>query len=174
MEIELNQKTTRWEDHECMLLIGLPNGANCKLRLFPRPVISDIAANKWPSQIVAEKIPLEPVATSGYKWIDSAVIHLQVSMISDSFVRYFEGNKHLARSRFGGDTQSWPSVWNFGRVIRNALSHNGAIRFDNLKALPVSWRSLSYDPSHNGRQILFKDITAVELIILMEEMDSLL
>ena len=34
------------------------------------------------------------------------------------------------------------------------------------------WRNLKYDSSNNGRPILFEDLTGVELILLMEEMDA--
>ena len=34
------------------------------------------------------------------------------------------------------------------------------------------WRNLKYDFNDNGRAILFDDLTGVELILLMEEMDA--
>jgi len=63
-------------------------------------------------------------------------------------------------------------VWNFGRIVRNAFVHGGKIDFKNKRAKPVSWRNLSYSPADNGRQIIFQDLTAVEIIILMEDMDA--
>lgn len=37
---------------------------------------------------------------------------------------------------------------------------------------PVHWRNLKYDFKDNGRPVLFNDLTGVELILLMEEMDA--
>ena len=34
------------------------------------------------------------------------------------------------------------------------------------------WRNLKYDLKDNGLSILFDDLTGVELILLMEEMDA--
>ncbi len=93
-------------------------------------------------------------------------------MIANAFVQYFEANRSLAVQKYTTNTQAWPPIWNFGRVVRNALSHGGMVDFRNPNAAPVSWRSLSYGPAQNGRQLLYQDITSVELILLMEEMDA--
>jgi hypothetical protein len=74
-------------------------------------------------------------------------------------------------NKLGKNAQKWPPVWNFGRVVRNALSHNGSIHFENMNAKPVTWHNLSFDPTHNGRAI-FDDIDPVDLILLMAEMDG--
>jgi len=66
---------------------------------------------------------------------------------------------------------NWPSVWNFGRIIRNAFAHGGEINFSNPNASKVKWKTLAYDASFNGRNIMYNDITPVETIFLMDEMD---
>jgi hypothetical protein len=66
----------------------------------------------------------------------------------------------------------WPSVWKFAWAIRNACSHNGKIFIRDPYHQGVQWRNLKYDHSHNGRSILFDDLTGVELILLMEELDA--
>jgi len=63
---------------------------------------------------------------------------------------------------------------NFGRVVRNAFAHGGLINIENPNSQPVSWRGLTYGPQHHGRQILYTDVTPVEVIFLMDEMDKLL
>ena len=72
----------------------------------------------------------------------------------------------------GSDPQGWPMIWNFARVIRNAFAHEGKITFRNPTAPSVSWRTLSYSPANNDRQILYQDVTAVEVILLMQDMDA--
>ena len=64
---------------------------------------------------------------------------------------------------------------NLSRSTRNDMepcSHNGKIFIRDPNHQGVQWRNLKYDHSHNGRPILFDDLTGVELILLMEEMDA--
>ena len=68
------------------------------------------------------------------------------------------------------DKQQWPQIWNFGRIMRNACSHNSKIYFENNRAVPVSWKGLTYSPSDNGHPI-FEDIGPADLIFLIIEMD---
>jgi hypothetical protein len=95
-------------------------------------------------------------------------------MIANAFVKYFEETRSLVEAKYSKNTQQWPAVWNFGRVMRNALGHKGAIKFDNTKAQPIAWKSLSYSPSDNGKSVLYQDVTAVELVLLMEDMDAVI
>ena len=93
-------------------------------------------------------------------------------LISAAFVSYFEAQRDAVESKYGKETTGWPDVWNFGRIVRNAFSHGGKVHFDNPKSASVKWKGLTYGPTDNGRVILFVDITAVDIILLMEEMDA--
>jgi hypothetical protein len=93
-------------------------------------------------------------------------------MIESAFVRYFESLRPTIEANHTADPQQWPSALNFARVVRNAFAHGGQITFRSLTAPGVSWRSLTYTPADNGRQILYQDMTAVEIILLMQDMDS--
>ena len=42
----------------------------------------------------------------------------------------------------------------------------------NVPAVPVKWKTLEYSSKDNGREILFKDIDPIEILILMKEMDE--
>jgi hypothetical protein len=74
--------------------------------------------------------------------------------------------------KFGKEVESWPNVWNFARLVRNAFSHGGRIKISNPKTPKIIWRELEYDYFSNGKSIMYSDLTAVELIFLMIEMDS--
>lgn len=85
---------------------------------------------------------------------------------------YYEQNVSLLKAKFSSDAQLWPDVWNFGRIVRNAMSHAGKIHFDNPKATPVRWRGLEYSPADNGHQILHTDLWPGDIFNLIIEMDS--
>jgi hypothetical protein len=85
---------------------------------------------------------------------------------------YYEAHKALIESAFGQESRMWPATWQFGRVVRNAMSHNGRIRIDNPNAPSVSWKSLTYAQPDNGRSILHTDLWPGDLFDLLIEMDE--
>ena len=145
------------------------------LQFNPYDVLHPIAEGEWPTTLDVEDTPREvrdsPPATmeklKGTKRYYS-------KLISGAFVTYFESHRDAVEGKYGKQTTGWPDVWNFGRIIRNAFSHSGKVHFENPKAAPVSWKTLAYGPSDNGRAILYVDVTVVDIILLMEEMDALL
>lgn len=56
--------------------------------------------------------------------------------------------------------------------MRNACMHNGCIYFKRKSRPGVSWQSLKYDYRDNDRQVLFDEVTGVELFLLMERVDA--
>jgi len=94
-------------------------------------------------------------------------------LVGDAFVSYYERHLEAVVEIWGKESNgNWPSVWQFAWVIRNACAHNGCINFRRSNHPLVFWRGLKYAHADNGRQVLFDDLTGVELILLMEEMDA--
>jgi len=86
---------------------------------------------------------------------------------------YFERNRPHIEQKFGTDpNSSWPSAWNFARVVRNAMAHGGAITFLSQTSPPVSWKGLSYSPANNGKNILHTDLWPGDLLDLIRDMDT--
>lgn len=159
--------------NDYIAIVGTSHVAACELHVFPAPILSTLLANQWPTRIEIHEIPINqappchPITLTGMQGVHG-------SMISSAFVQYFESNRSAVESKYSTNVQAWPAAWNFGRVVRNALAHKGIISIQNPNAAPISWRTLTYGPAENGRQLLYQDLTAVELILLMEDMDSLL
>lgn len=136
-------------------------------------------SKRMPKYLKAIKRPIK-------RPIDHSVSHpLQVSkvqpivvrLVADAFLSYYARHVEAVESEWGKvDKGNWPTVWQFGRVIRNAIAHDGKIFFESRKAPPVHWLTLKYSYSDNNlkRQLLYDEITGVELILLMEDMDSVL
>lgn len=86
------------------------------------------------------------------------------------FTNYFERHKHRIKAAY--PKRTWPEVWNFGRVIRNAFAHNGCIRIDDAKE-NVSWRGLTYSHADNETFVELS-LSPGDLIYLMFDMDAAL
>ncbi|WP_029934542.1 hypothetical protein [Sphingomonas sp. UNC305MFCol5.2] len=103
-----------------------------------------------------------------------AVSHLLQSFGQALATAFFEQCREEVELKFGADVTGWPHVWNFGRTVRNAMSHGGKIHFQNPGASPVSWKGLTYSAADNGRQILHSDLWPGDIFDLIIEMDSYL
>jgi hypothetical protein len=70
---------------------------------------------------------------------------------------------------------AWPSVWQFGCLVRNTASHGGGkLHIDDPAFAPVTWHSLTYGPPENGRQIFGGDLAFGDIFLLMLEMNDAL
>lgn len=94
------------------------------------------------------------------------------SFAGSMFTGYYERHKPHIESIFGKNPHEWPTAWNFGRVVRNAIAHGGTIKFNNLDAPAVSWKGLTYSPSNNKRRIMNTDIWPADLIYLMMDLET--
>ena len=103
--------------------------------------------------------------TSGFK---SVVMYAGTPI----FVDFFESHKASIIEKFSNPPTKWPEIWNFGRVIRNSISHPGCLHFESQSHAPVRWKGLTYDPKMNGQKVIGEDISLGDLILLMLEMSD--
>lgn len=95
---------------------------------------------------------------------------LMGSLYEHAFIAYFAKSEDDIVNAHGSDRQRWPSVLNFGRVVRNAFAHGGVINIEGT--LGASWAGLSYSAADNGRRVIYNDLSAADLTLLMLEMDT--
>jgi hypothetical protein len=139
-----------------------------------------------PTQAIVQGAPLDEIAFAFTPGIDLPDLppdkarttigsfgnHV-LDAVTPVFVDFFERHRPWARTKCGGDAYAWPTILNFARVVRNAISHHdGHVHFENPNADPVQWRHLVYSPADNGKQIVGTDIQLGELIILMFEISA--
>lgn len=97
-------------------------------------------------------------------------------MLEDSttaqFVIYYERYIDWVKSQVSFDIRRLPPAWAFGRVIRNALVHDGIVSIDDKNFAPVQWRGLTYGPVENGRYIMHNDLEVPDVYLLLIDMDA--
>ena len=86
--------------------------------------------------------------------------------VSVVFVNSYEIYKPFMQKTWGNSAKEWPPTCAFARVIRNCLSHSGAIAIDQ-GTTGGKWRKFSYSRADDGRQVLGTEIYAVDLIYLL-------
>ncbi len=90
------------------------------------------------------------------------------------FTTFFEAGKEWLLANVNADPQKWPSIWRFGRVVRNSIAHGGKLDFRNANAAPENWYALTYSPASNGKRIIATDLGPADLLILLFEMSDAL
>lgn len=154
-------------------LQGISTVSKLELIIRPYELLNSLASNIWPTEIKFDESPLSDETKGMRQPVNLSVTDsFHAQLIKSAFIAYYEQFSLVIEKKYV-TIKNWPSVWSFGRVVRNAFVHNG-IYFSNSKSPSVSWKTLTYSPSDNGRQILYIDLAVVEIILLMEEMDSYL
>jgi hypothetical protein len=159
--------------HQPMVLEGKQAVSGLEVHFFPRPLYDKLLSptGRQPRFL---KVVKKPISTAPPDHpIKLRNVQLMMSrLVGDAFVSYYERHLDAVHEKWGKESDGkWHCVWHFACAIRNAISHNGKIRFKNPKHHAVHWKSLQYSYADNGRQVLFDELTGVELILLMEEMD---
>lgn len=140
---------------------------------FPAEVLTPIASNEWPKQVRLFEAPAAQVPPDGEVTIEPSARTITL-LAGAAFLQYYERCVELWIQREGQDPALWTGPWAFARVIRNAVAHGGLLDIRNPRAPTVAWRSLQYTPADTGRLALCSDIGTVELVLLMEDMNSAL
>lgn len=88
------------------------------------------------------------------------------------FTRYWENNLAAIVAAHGKRSAgSWPSVLQFGAIVRDAMSHGGTIHmFPGIP--PASHFGLTYSPSDNGKKIIHNDLSCADIFLLLLDVDA--
>jgi hypothetical protein len=98
---------------------------------------------------------------------------IEMKIIVPHLVEFYENSRPWLDANVSGGFARWPNVWQFGRIIRNAASHN-LVRINDPNFRPVTWYGLTYGPTPHGQSIFEADWTFADLLILMFEMNDAL
>lgn len=174
IELHAIGSAKKFKTADTIVIEGKPYVSGLELHFFPRPFYDRLlsTSGKQAEFVRVIKQPIKPSPPKHPIYLPN-VQAMMARLVGDAFVSYYERHLDAVESRWGRESQgNWPMVWWFAWAVRNACSHNGQIYFKSEKHPAVSWNSLQYSYADNGRSILFDDLTGVELLLLMEEMDE--
>ena len=139
-----------------------------ELRWYPAPLFRALDQSGWPSSI---DMTIEWSGPLTKNDPGDGIKRLWGSFYQQAFITYFETNRDDIEAKFGA-TKYWPETMTFGRILRNAFAHGGAIHIQDRAT--ARWRGLTYSDAQNGRQVLYNDMTQGDLTVLMLDMDEFL
>ncbi|MCG6207645.1 hypothetical protein LPW26_23615 [Rhodopseudomonas sp. HC1] len=168
VEVHNSGTSTPWPNEDTSVMDA--KQANMRLCWHPSQMASIICRNSWPQSIEFHEEP-NPLEEAGSLEL-GAIGRLLFSFGQTLIINYYERHLDEIKAHYGKAPADWPSIWNFARVVRNAMSHGGHLNFENPKASSVSWGGLTYSPSDNGRLILHTDIWPGDLYYLLRDMEN--
>lgn len=152
-----------------------------EVEVQPATLLTPLTMFAWPTRLdlkfeIVTEMGTAASPPSSYDAVGSPLDGIQrmhANIIEHAFIAYYERHSdkiNIARSKAGAGRL--PTLA-FANVVRNAFAHGG-IHFTGKKAgAEVSWGGLSYSERDNGRQIMYRDISQGDVILLLLEMDGL-
>jgi hypothetical protein len=158
----------RWDPEDTAIFDAVACGKRLTWR--PTDLISAMVINRWPNEIRfdVEGAVFPPARSVGFGVLDEFLFGLGQSLIAN----FFERERSNLESKFGKPARGWPPVWNFARVVRNAMSHGGGINIRDQAS--VSWGNLTYSAADSGRLVVNRDFLAGDLLLLVRDMEDAL
>lgn len=118
---------------------GREKATNCIYYLFPYDIFKPLLNNCWPTSIklfYKEKTFPDSVESEneihGFKQVF-------LDLGQATYIQFWEKIKQKIISQFSNVQNSWPNIFQFGWIIRNALAHNFKIEINDKKVKNVSW-----------------------------------
>lgn len=162
-----NNGAKPWADDDYIVLDA--SAAGFRLNMLGRPISAAVVHNHWPTEITI-KLAAQPTPYDGTSQLGEIGPYL-FSAMQGMFTAFYE--EHVAAIKAAhGSGASWPSVWKFGRVVRNALSHGGDLEIRQQTA--VSWQSLHYTEVDHGKRVILVDLWPGDLLLLLKDMQDAL
>lgn len=93
------------------------------------------------------------------------------SLARGALVNYFEKHREQIVNVHGRLPPTWPSSWQMGWAIRNAISHDGRV-FNNDRYLPVTWEGYTIAPTDEPEKQILNDVNAADMILLLIQMEE--
>lgn len=89
------------------------------------------------------------------------------------FLRFYEQHRRHVQAVYGTNTQQWPQVIQFAWALRNGIAHHGGrLNFENPNYPPITWHTLVYSPTDNGRLIFGSHFTVSDLLFFLIELSD--
>lgn len=138
----------------------------------PAFAVIDLSSNFLPTSIHLQRFDADQPESDAHLNL-GAMESLLATFSQALATNYYERHLPIIRTKFGA-IKHWPPVWNFARVIRNAMAHGGKISILHPNDPPGRWKGVHYTISDNGRDILANDLWPGDLFDLIIEMDTFL
>lgn len=158
-------------DHTLYLMGRIANAS------FPiHTLMHNVVRNVWPVSLevglhlASIKPPLIP---NGVQLQSHGITNLVVQLVGTTFLKYYERNIPRVKKSFPTGPKTWPEIWRFAWLLRNAIAHGDKWSIDDIKFPHTQWHGINV-ASHDSGQPWFnvaRYIGGGDVLFLMEELN---
>ena len=139
-------------------------------------LMHSISLDLWPVSITAFRF--EPSAaplnhSASRDLYSQGLQDLVAKIVGTNFLAYFERISPHAKQKHGSSQRTWPDLWRFAWIIRNAVAHGDRFAINDPSFPPTAWRGITITANDSGRKWFDIDgglIAGGDIIELMEEL----
>jgi len=165
----------------------IPNSPDHTLNLFGRFVhisfpihslLHGIVRNNWPHsvQFQVHSSPQRPTGIpNGIELQNEGVSKMVTQLVGAMFLKFYERNAARAKLAYPTGPKTWPEVWRFAWLLRNAIAHGDKWNISDPNFPSTTWHGITVDQSASGCNWydLNMYIGGGDVILLMEEINSI-
>lgn len=158
------------ENHTLSLMGRVANAS------FPvHELMHGVVRNAWPDRIVlvlAEAAP--PTIPNGIQLQGGAISNMVVRLVGTAFLRYYEKSSRRMKAASPGGPKSWPELWRFAWLLRNAIAHSDIWSINDPLFPVTNWRGIAVACEDSG--LAWFDpkrfLGGGDVLLLLEELDD--
>ena len=164
----------------------IPDSPNHTLNLYGHSVhasfpihslMHGVVRNIWPQSLQLMIHPATTVLSSIPNPISlqSAGIEKMITqLVGATFLKYYERNSSRPKLAFPGGPKTWPELWRFAWLLRNAIAHGDKWKIDDHSFPTTVWNGIAVSPSDTNQPwySVTKYVGGGDVILLMEQLNS--
>ena len=113
----------------------------------------DMVKDIWPNSLQLVRFePAESPLTYENN-VDLKSIGLQNlvrQFVGTAFLKFYERNGSTLKNNFGTQPHTWPELWRFAWLLRNAIAHGDKFAIDNPNTPLTTWRGIAVSTANSG------------------------
>jgi hypothetical protein len=145
--------------------------------IFPtHSLMHEVVRNIWPREL---KLTLStssvPLHQSNPVELQSSGIEKMITqLVGATFLKYYERHAHLPKFAHPGGPKTFPELWRFAWLLRNAIAHGDKWKISDPTFPTTSWNGISVSPADNEQPWfkIGKYIAGGDVILLMEQLNA--
>ena len=145
---------------------------------FPiHSLMHGVVRNTWPISLQLMIHPASTVLDSIPNPIELQSVGVEkmiTQLIGTTFLKYYERNASRPKHAHPAGPKSWPDLWRFAWLLRNAIAHGDRWKIDDDTFPPTTWNGISISPNDSNQPWynITKYIGGGDVILLMEQLNA--
>ena len=145
---------------------------------FPiHSLMHGLIRNEWPQALPLVLLPntTRPSAIpNGIELQSDAIANLIVQLVGSAYLKYYERSVGRVRAAHPGNPMTWPELWRFAWLLRNAIAHGDRWKLNNASFPPTTWHGVTVSPQDNSQPWfnVTRYVGGGDVLLLLEELEQ--